>query len=113
MTDPAQRQIEHVVQSLQGRMPAVPQREIESAVADEFRSFNGARVREFLPVLIERRLRQQLAAVGEALAEAIRDGVVQPQQEVSRVPLGAEVVVGHRPERAVAVVDHRRDPGIT
>ena len=45
-----------------------------------------------------------------AVSHSRRD-VVQAQQEIGRVGLGAEAVVGHRPERAVAVVDHAGEAG--
>lgn len=56
MTDSAEQQVELVVRRLQGRLPAVPARALERAVEVEFQSFSSARVRDFLPVLIERRL---------------------------------------------------------
>jgi hypothetical protein len=56
MTDSAEQQVELVVRRLQGRLPAVPARALERAVDVEFQSFSSARVRDFLPVLIERRL---------------------------------------------------------
>lgn len=56
MTDSAEQQVESVVRRLQGRLPAVPARALERAVDVEFQSFSSARVRDFLPVLIERRL---------------------------------------------------------
>jgi hypothetical protein len=56
MSDGAEHEVALVVRRLQGRLPAVPVAAIERAVEAEFQSFSRARVRDFLPVLIERRL---------------------------------------------------------
>jgi hypothetical protein len=37
--------------------------DVRSAVESEFKRFNGARVREFVPVIVERRVRSNLRAL--------------------------------------------------
>jgi len=58
------REIEHVTARLAHELDT-PQRETElrPAVESEFRRFDNARVREFVPVFVERRLRADLRAL--------------------------------------------------
>ncbi|CUR59688.1 hypothetical protein NOCA1190040 [metagenome] len=83
----------------------------------------GAGEQPLLGVLVHDRERHLAVRVGEGdvarqvdaavAAEPleVRAHEVHPQEEVGGVALGAEAVVGHRPERAVAVVEHRGEAG--
>lgn len=58
--------IMHAVQRLAAKYPHVPESEIRQLATDEFGRYDGAHVRDFVPVLVERavaaRLREGLSA---------------------------------------------------
>ena len=54
MADTEERQsLDHLVDRLQDRFPSIPQQRIRDTVADAHRQFDGARIRSFIPVLVE------------------------------------------------------------
>ena len=60
---PWTRWIETVAQSLQGRLgAAVDLERIRAEVQAEFAIFSGSRVRDFVPILVETRVRSRLLA---------------------------------------------------
>ena len=56
-----QAAILRLVDRLTRRFPDVPPEEIERAVLAEYAEFAGSRIRAFVPTLVERALRSQLA----------------------------------------------------
>ena len=50
-----------LVERLERRFPDVPSTEIEGAVRAKYAEFAGSRIRAFVPTLVERALRPQLA----------------------------------------------------
>ena len=64
------RHIELVVESLQGRLGgAVAPDRIRAEVEAEFAAFSEARIREFVPVLVETHVRTRLARAPEAITD--------------------------------------------
>jgi hypothetical protein len=62
-SDPSDRRIELVVQSLLTRLGATTEPElIRAEVEAGFAAFDGARIRDFVPVLVEARVRSRLVA---------------------------------------------------
>lgn len=53
--------IQHVVGRLGGQFPELPAEEIERTVHDKYESFADSPIRDFVPVLVERAARRQLA----------------------------------------------------
>ena len=53
-------EVRKVASALAGRLPDVPGEVIEQAVREKFAAFEGARVREFVGLLVERSAREQL-----------------------------------------------------
>jgi hypothetical protein len=66
-TSPAaeRRGREDVHARLARRFPAVPAHELERIVTEEFDSFDGARVRHYVPVLVLRRAGERLSRIGQ------------------------------------------------
>jgi len=52
----------HIVQRLSERFPDLGAERIREITAAEFASFEGAHVRDFVPVLVERRVQERLRA---------------------------------------------------
>lgn len=52
--------VAEVVERLRGRYPAVPADRIVAVVSEAHREFDSARVRDFVPVLVEKRAREVL-----------------------------------------------------
>lgn len=50
----------HVVHRLSERFPKLSEQEIRDATVDEFEKYEGARVRDFVPVLVERKVAERL-----------------------------------------------------
>ncbi len=53
--------MEHIAQRLAERFPTVPADTIASAIHDRYARFEGSRVRDFVPVLVERSVKHELA----------------------------------------------------
>ena len=53
--------IQHVVGRLGGQFPELPPDEIERTVRDKYESLADSPIRDFVPVLVERAARRQLA----------------------------------------------------
>jgi hypothetical protein len=53
--------IQHVVGRLRGQFSELPAAEIERTVHDKYESFADSPIRDFVPVLVERAARKQLA----------------------------------------------------
>jgi hypothetical protein len=47
------RSLDHLVDRLQHRFPTIPQQRIRETVADAHSQFDEARIRSFIPVLVE------------------------------------------------------------
>jgi hypothetical protein len=62
--DAERRAHEDVRARLTRRFPEVPAQVLEQMVAEEFASFTGARVRHYVPVLVFRRVGEQLTGLG-------------------------------------------------
>lgn len=60
MTESTPRQVQQVIHHLRRDFPTIPERELEGAVVHEFGEFHDAPVRDYLPVLVERRMRGHL-----------------------------------------------------
>ena len=56
-----QAAIESVVQRLVGQFPELPREEIERAVRGEHEGYESSKVRDFVPILVERSVRADLA----------------------------------------------------
>ena len=54
--------VEHVAERLADRYPGVPRERIDELVEKHREEFDGARVRDFVPVLIEHDVKQELNA---------------------------------------------------
>ena len=52
-----------VVQRLHRSFPSVPLEQIEAMVQAQYRRFNDSRIRDFVPIFVERGAREQLAAL--------------------------------------------------
>jgi hypothetical protein len=67
-TQPAQRErseqaaIREIAQRLMKQFPDVPPEHIEHAIQGRYGRFEGSRIRDFVPVLVERSVRTELAA---------------------------------------------------
>jgi len=59
-TSDEDRAIADVIERLQARFPQTAEIEIDSAVRDARRTFERARVRDFVPVLVEREARARI-----------------------------------------------------
>lgn len=53
--------IREVTERLAKRFPDRPAADIDTAVSSQFRRFTDARIRDFIPVLVERAVRDDLA----------------------------------------------------
>ena len=58
----------HIVQRLSERFPDIGPEHIREIAAAEFESFEGAHVRDFVPVLVERKVKEQLRAEHASVA---------------------------------------------
>lgn len=56
----------YVVQRLTERFPGVDESEIRMLAAEEFQAYETAHVRDFIPVLVERGVRQRLITLHAA-----------------------------------------------
>ncbi|MDR6905787.1 hypothetical protein J2X63_001473 [Agromyces sp. 3263] len=61
------RAIDEVVSRLSERFPTVSPEHIEAVVDEELHKFDGGRVRDFVPVLVERAAKKRLKAEGAAV----------------------------------------------
>jgi hypothetical protein len=55
--------IQHVVDRLEANYPAVPPDTVMTVVHHNHARFEGGRIREFVPLLVERNSRQELAGL--------------------------------------------------
>jgi hypothetical protein len=55
--------IDRVVTELRERFPGVPRPVVERLVADRYRQFDGAPVRDYIPVMVRRSARESLASI--------------------------------------------------
>ena len=53
--------MKHIAQRLSERFPTVPSERITTAINDRYARFEGSRVRDFVPVLVERSVRDELS----------------------------------------------------
>jgi hypothetical protein len=53
--------IVQVAQRLHERFPAVPEARIEATVQQQYHQFDDSRIRDFVPIFVERRAREELA----------------------------------------------------
>lgn len=60
MNETPARDVKQVVQHLSADFPEIPEAELTEVVAGGFQDFAGAPVRDYLPVLVGRRVRQRL-----------------------------------------------------
>lgn len=62
-TDPRRRE-EHAIAGLKARLhqrfPTVPQSKIDASVAVARQKFEGSRIRDFVPIFVERNVRDEL-----------------------------------------------------
>ena len=58
--------VEHAAERLAERYPSVPRERIDELVEKHHENFEGAPVRDFVPVLIEHDVKQELNAEGRA-----------------------------------------------
>ncbi len=56
----APRSVMSVVEALEGRVDAVDRDTLIAVVEADFRRYDGARIKDFVPVLVERDVRAQL-----------------------------------------------------
>lgn len=59
-----QTAIREVIARLAKRFPDRPAAEIDTAVSSQYRRFTDARIRDFIPVLVERAVRDDLSHAG-------------------------------------------------
>ncbi|HEX3335551.1 MAG TPA: hypothetical protein VHS54_03770 [Jatrophihabitans sp.] len=52
--------LDRVVEQLASGLPAVPADDITDAVNVEYERFDGSTIRDFIPILVERRVRDRL-----------------------------------------------------
>ena len=62
--------IDHVVDRLTSQFPSVPADDIEARVAEVHASFDDAPVRDFVPVIVEHDVKDQLREEGNAAEPA-------------------------------------------
>jgi hypothetical protein len=60
MTDEGQRALERVIATLRQQFPHVPAERVEQLVRQQHEQFVGRPIQEFVPVLIQRAVRDQL-----------------------------------------------------
>ena len=60
--------LHRIVERLLPRFPELPAEYVEAAVVGRYRDFEHSRVRDFVPVLVERRAREDLENVATANA---------------------------------------------
>jgi hypothetical protein len=58
-----QAQLREVVERLAGRYPTLPPDTVHGVVRDLHARFEGARIREFVPLFVERKARSALTAL--------------------------------------------------
>ena len=61
--------VEHAAERLAERFPEVPRQRIDELVEKHHEEFEGAPVRDFVPVLIEHDVKQELASDAETAPE--------------------------------------------
>lgn len=61
-----QRSVEEVIDRLGTKFPDVDRATIQSIVAEEHDAFDGRPVRDFVPVLVEKRAKQRVKALARA-----------------------------------------------
>ena len=67
MSDPDEaKTIDTVIAALELRFPQLPRPEIESVVGESYHQFDGAPVRDYIPVLVQRGAREQLLEMSGA-----------------------------------------------
>ncbi|MCC8930134.1 three-helix bundle dimerization domain-containing protein [Rhodococcus sp. I2R] len=64
MTTTEEHHIDAVRDRLDAAFPDVPRRVIEDAIAAELARFEGRRVRDFVPLLVERNARESIRSTG-------------------------------------------------
>ncbi|MCP2369746.1 uncharacterized protein YutE (UPF0331/DUF86 family) [Agromyces terreus] len=60
------RSVEEVVDRLVEKYPGVDRRTVEQIVAEEHHEFDGRRVRDFVPVLVEKSAKKRVKALQRA-----------------------------------------------
>ena len=55
--------MDRVVDELRERFPGVPKPVVERLVQEGYRQFDGATVREYIPVMVKRNARQSLSTI--------------------------------------------------
>jgi hypothetical protein len=60
-----EREIDDVVDRLAGRFPSVDRALVDEIVHDEFHQLDGGRVRDFVPVLVERAAHDRLRKMAD------------------------------------------------
>jgi hypothetical protein len=64
--EPSRREevaIVQVAQRLRERFPSVPQDQIEATVRVQYHRFDGSRIRDFVPIFVERNAREDLLSL--------------------------------------------------
>jgi hypothetical protein len=64
MTDDDEaKSLDRVVVELGQRFPGVPKSVVERLVADRYREFDGAPVRDYIPVMVKREAKESLTSI--------------------------------------------------
>lgn len=67
MSDPDEtKSIDTVIAALELRFPQLPRPDIEVIVGQRYHEFDGAPVRDYIPVLVQRGAREQLLEMSSA-----------------------------------------------
>jgi hypothetical protein len=61
--DEEARSIDRVTDELGQRFPGVPRSVVEQLVAERFRQFDGAPIREYIPVMVKRSAKESLTVM--------------------------------------------------
>ncbi|WP_353829261.1 three-helix bundle dimerization domain-containing protein [Agromyces sp. SYSU T0242] len=85
-----QQGVEHVVTRMLQRYPSLAPERVREVVDEEHRRFDGGRVRDFIPVLVERATKKRLDAEAEHVDLPPDDAALAAADEVRRSD-GAEV----------------------
>ena len=64
--DSEQRSVDEVVERLSGKFPNVDVNRIREIVVAEHEAYDGSRVRDFVPVLVEKSSKKRVKALAEA-----------------------------------------------
>ncbi|WP_371679915.1 three-helix bundle dimerization domain-containing protein [Streptomyces sp. NBC_01276] len=112
MTVEERMAVRNLVARLKASYPTVDAVTVEAAVRAAYDSFHRARVRAYIPILVERRSRRALDAARRAAPDGAAGGRGTGPEPARKDPTLPRPLPSPSPERTVLVQDQRRGGGL-